>query len=160
MSKVKRPRIPGATIFFQVSLRNPASDLLIREINLLRFAVARTRKDWPVAVDAWTVLPNQMMCIWTLPEHDTDYSTRWRLIKSRFSRALPLGRQSTSHILRKERAIWQRRFWEHHIRNEAEFRLYMQRCYTFPADLGLVRDPAHWQYSSFFKARRKNELAA
>ena len=155
MSKVQRPRIPGATVFFHVALRDPDSDLLLREINLLRFAVARTLRDWPVSIEAWTVLPNQMMCIWTLPTNCSDYSTRWRLIKSRFSRALPPGQRSRSHVLSGERAIWQRRFWEHHIRNEADYNLHVSRCFTAPAELGFCRDPAEWRYSSFFKARQK-----
>lgn len=155
MTHVRRPRIPGATIYFAVALRNPESDLLLREINLLRFAVATTLKDRPVQVEAWTVLPSHMMCIWTMPEDDADYSTRWRLIKSRFSRALPAGTRNQSDVTRGERAIWQRRFWEHHIRGPLSFRSHMQRCYTAPADMGLITDPADWEYSSFYKARHE-----
>lgn len=154
MSQFLRPRIPGSTIYFEVALRDAGSDLLLREINLLRFAVGATLKDWPVQVIAWTVLPNKMLCMWKMPPQDADYSTRWRLIKSRFSRALPAGPRCKSAVQRSERAIWKRRFWEHHIRNQADYNMHLSRCYTAPADLGFVSDPALWRYSSFFKARQ------
>ncbi|MEO0357701.1 MAG: transposase [Pseudomonadota bacterium] len=146
-----RPRIPGATIFFTVTLLDRRRDLLVRHIDLLRDAVRMTRADRPFHIDAWVVLPDHMHCVWTLPEGDVDYSTRWRLIKARFSRQLEPGRLRASHIRRRERGIWQRRFWEHHIRGEDEYLECVSYCWTNPVKHGLVGDPEDWPYSSWHR---------
>lgn len=151
MTQYRRPHVPGATIFFSVNLQNPGSDLLIREINLLRFSVARTLRWHPVEVQAWTVLPDHMHCIWTLPAGDSDYATRWRQIKTYFSRALPPSSVRQSMAQRQERGIWQRRFWEHHIRNPQELRELRDYCWRDPVKHGLVKRPEDWAYSSFTK---------
>jgi putative transposase len=152
MSQYRRPRIPGATIFFEVVLAERPSDLLIRHIGLLRDALRQTRADHPFDILAWVVLPDRMLCIWTLPTGDSDYSTRWRLIKARFSRALPPGRRRVSHMHRGERGIWQRRFWEHHIRGHADLQAHLRLCRDSPVLAGLVSDPLAWPYSSFTRA--------
>ncbi len=151
MPHLIRPLAPGPTIFFEVSLRDESSDLLTREINLLRFSVAKTLKDLPVQVNAWTVLPSHMMCIWTMPEGDADYATRWQLIKSRFSKSLPAELSGADG---SETAVWKRSVWEHQIRGPFDYQTHLKRCYTAPADLGLVTDPDLWRFSSFFKARQ------
>lgn len=76
MSTYRRPRRPGATIFFTVALADRRSDLLVREIDRLRDAVRQTRRERPFGIEAWVVLPDHMHCIWTMPEDDADYSTR------------------------------------------------------------------------------------
>ena len=111
MSQYRRPRRPGALIFFTAALARRGSDLLVGEIDRLREAVRITRAERPFGIEAWVVLPDHLHCIWTLPEGDADYSTRWRLIKSRFSGGLPPGRLRESHVARQKRGIWQRRFW-------------------------------------------------
>jgi len=105
MANYLRPRIEGATIYFKVHLADRASTLLIDEIDRLRAAVGRTCRERPFHADAWVVLPSHMHCIWTLPDGDTDYATRWRVIKSRFSRGLPKGVLRASHIVRQERGL-------------------------------------------------------
>ena len=100
-----------------MALARRGGSLLTDEITRLRWAVAVTRAERPFAIGAWVVLPDHMHCIWTLPAGDPDFSTRWRLIKARFSRGLPEGPLRRSHVSRQERGIWQRRFWEHHIRD-------------------------------------------
>jgi putative transposase len=148
MSTYLRPRLPGATVFFTVALADRRSDLLVREIDRLRIAVRATRAERPFRIDAWVVLPDHMHCLWTMPEDDTDYSTRWRLIKSRFSRTLPRGRLRASHERRQERGIWQRRFWEHHIRSDADFVNHLQYCWMNPVKHELVEKPEDWRFSS------------
>ena len=86
MSKYRRPKHPGATVFFTVNLADRTSGLLVREIEVLRQAVAQTRAARPFRIDAWVVLPDHMHCVWTLPEGDTDYSNRMGEIKGRFTR--------------------------------------------------------------------------
>ncbi|WP_209120771.1 REP-associated tyrosine transposase [Parasedimentitalea maritima] len=153
MSRYLRPRAPGATLYFVVCLAQRGSTLLIDEIDALRGAVGLTRRQQPFHVDAWVVLPDHMRCIWTLPAGDCDFSTRWRQIKTRFSRAVPRQITSASQLARRERGIWQRRFWEHHIRNPQVYWQHMDLCRDAPVKLGLVEKSADWPYSSFASDR-------
>jgi len=140
--------VPGATVFFTVALAERGSDLLIREIPLLRAAFHRTVQDRPFRFDAIVILPDHLHMVMSLPPGDADYATRWRIIKARFSRNLPKGHQRASHVRRGERAVWQRRFWEHHIRDAADYAAHVQYCWDNPVKHGLVRDARDWPYSS------------
>ncbi|WP_323037544.1 REP-associated tyrosine transposase [Pararhodobacter sp.] len=151
MSEYRRPRIPGATVFFTVALAQQGSSLLLDEIDRLRDAVAATRRARPFAIDAFVVLPDHLHCIWTLPDGDTDYSQRWRLIKTRFSQGLPIGHRRASQRARQERGIWQRRFWEHHIRNDADYREHLAYCWNDPVKHALVGTPQEWPFSSIHR---------
>ena len=114
MSNYRRARVPGATYFFTVNLRDRRSDLLAREVDLLRATVRATHARHPFHIDAWVVLPEHMHCIWTLPAGDLDFAGRWRIIKAAFSRRLSgHGTPNTTQAARGERGIWQRRYWEH-----------------------------------------------
>ncbi len=148
MSSYLRPDITGATVFFTVKLAARGSDLLVREIGALRDAVRVTRAERPFGIDAWVVLPDHIHCIWQMPVGDRYYGTRWRLIKARFSRSLPKAQTRPSHQARNERGIWQRRFWEHHIRDEADFRAHLRYCWMNPVKHGLVARPEEWPFSS------------
>jgi putative transposase len=117
-------------------------------------AVHQTRSARPFVINAWVVLPDHMHCIWTLPEGDRDFSTRMAAIKSRFSRCLPEGPIRASHILRRENGIWQRRFWERHIRDDAELAAHIQYCWHNPVKHGLVDHPKDWTYSSYHRDNR------
>ncbi len=153
-----RPRIPGATIFFTVNLADRGSTLLLDQIDMLRAAIGLTRKDRPFHVDAWVVLPDHMHCVWTLPEGDCNYSTRWGAIKGRFSISLRRagftppstpGNGGVNPALRKGQAgIWQKRFWEHHIRNAEDYSAHMRYCWMNPVKHGLVERPEDWPYST------------
>ncbi|OYX42133.1 MAG: transposase [Rhodobacterales bacterium 32-67-9] len=151
MSNYLRPRIPGATVFFTVALAARGSDLLVHEVGRLREALAATRAERWFGIDAWVVMPDHLHCVWTLPEGDADYSVRWRLIKSRFSRDLPKGRLRASHEARQERGIWQRRYWEHHIRDEADFAAHVRYCHMNPVKHGFVERSEDWPYSSIHR---------
>ena len=96
--------------------------MLVDRIDALRDAVGTTLRGHPCTVLAWAVMPYHMHAIWTLPSEDGDYATRWMLIKQRFSRAIP-AREAIGSSRRKkdERGIWQRRYWEHTIRDEDDF---------------------------------------
>ena len=148
MANYLRPRIQGATIFFTVALADRQSDLLTRKIAQLRTAVRVTRAERPFDIEAWVVLPDHLHCIWRLPAGDHDFSTRWRLIKSRFSRTQPLGPRRPSHHARNERGLWQRRFWEHHIRSTTDFATHLSYCWNNPVRHGLTQSPHDWPYSS------------
>ena len=108
--------------------RHP-NDLLISHIDVLRQAVKETRKRRPFYIDSLVVLPDHLHCIWTLPEGDEDNSNRWRVIKQSFSKALPMiERRSAVRVARGERGIWQRRFWEHMIVDDADYAAHVDYC--------------------------------
>ncbi|WP_127902535.1 REP-associated tyrosine transposase [Solirhodobacter olei] len=151
MSRYLRPSQPGARVFFTVALADRGSDLLLRQVDALRDAVRRTRAERPFGIDAWVVLPDHLHCLWSLPEGDADYSRRWQVIKARFSRAMPGVRRRRSHAARREHGIWQRRFWEHHIRDPADWEVHMRYCWFNPVKHGLVEDPADWPHSSYHR---------
>ena len=149
-----RPHIPAARIFFTVTLQERGSRVLVDQVPRLRAAVALTKAERPFRIVAWVVLPDHLHCVWTLPEGDDDFSTRWRLIKTRFSRVLPKGHLRPSHIARQERGLWQRRFWEHHIRDDADMAAHVQYCWVNPVKHGLVDRPEAWPYSSIHRDLR------
>ncbi len=151
MPNYRRALAPGATWFFTVTLlARGRNDLLVRGIDELRACVAREHARRPFTIRAWVVLPDHMHWIWTLPPGDTDFSTRWRRIKTDFSRAQPEREwRSGSREQRGERAIWQRRFWEHLIRDEADYRRHVDYIHHNPVKHGLVSGAADWPHSSF-----------
>ena len=126
--------------------------MLVDKIASLREAVIATRRSHPFTIDAFVVLPDHVHAIWTLPPDDRDFSMRWRLIKSRFAKALPKReRLSEVRFARGERGIWQRRFWEHLIRNEADDARHVEYCYINPMKHGLVNRVRDWPHSSFHR---------
>ena len=133
-------------------LQRRDNNLLTRHIDLLRAAVKSVRQHHPFIVHGWVVLPDHMHCVIELPPDDADYATRWRLIKMNFSKAIPrTGRLSTVRIQRGERGIWQRRYWEHLIRGERDYRAHMDYVHINPVKHGLVRCVADWPYSTFHR---------
>ena len=152
MPNYRRAYAWGGCFFFTVNLLERRQRLLVDQITVLREAVAATRRSHPFAIDAFVVLPDHLHTIWTLPPDDRDFSTRWRLIKSRFAKALPKReRLSDVRIARGERGIWQRRFWEHLIRNESDYARHVDYCYINPVKHGLVKRVRDWPYSSFHR---------
>jgi putative transposase len=152
MPNYRRNRVSGGTYFFTVNLANRRSDLLVREVETLRACIRAVRLTTPFHIDSWVILPDHMHCIWTLPEDDTDYSGRWWDIKVRFSKALPeAGVRRPEGLARDGRGIWQKRFWEHTIRDERDYRNHMDYVHFNPVKHGLVVHPATWQYSTFQK---------
>lgn len=148
MSRYIRPCVPGASVFFTVALSDRSARTLVAHVDALREAVSVTRAERPFRIDAWVVLPDHIHAVWTLPEGDAEYSVRWRLIKARFSHGLPAGPLRPSHAARQEHRIWQRRFWERHIRNEADFAAHVRYCWINPVKHGFVERPEDWPYSS------------
>jgi putative transposase len=150
MPDYRRNRVPGGTYFFTVNLLDRSSDLLVREIDHLRNAVRQTRVQMPFHIDAWVVLPEHMHCLWTLPEGDSDFPRRWRAIKITFSKSLPAaGRPTKTMPKRGERGIWQRRYWEHTIRDERDYASHMDYTHFNPVKHGLAGETADWPFSSF-----------
>ncbi len=151
MPTFQRCRVPGGCYFFTVNLlARRHNTLLVARIDLLRDAVRRVRRSRPFTIDAWVVLPDHLHTVWTLPPGDDDFSTRWRLIKTFFARGLPKT-ERLSRVRRAdgERGIWQRRFWEHAIRNDEDYAAHMDYVHFNPVKHGLVASPADWPYSTF-----------
>jgi putative transposase len=141
----------GGIYFFTVNLlQRKGNDLLVRHIQPLREAV-KTVKTWhPFDIHGWVVLPEHLHCVIELPPGDADYATRWRLIKVVFSKSLPkVGRRSAVRVRRGERGIWQRRYWEHLIRDEADYRAHLDYIHYNPVKHGLVKQVRDWPYSTF-----------
>ena len=152
MSKYRRYLVPGGTYFFTACLEDRKSDLLVREIDRLRSATRVTMATLPFRIDAIVVLPAAIHTIWTLPEGDIDYSKRWRILKSHFSRGLQApNHRSASKISHRNKGIWQRRFWEHLITDQADFDQHRRLILTAPVQANLVKSAGEWPYSSWHR---------
>lgn len=152
MPNYRRARVGGGCWFFTVTLLDRRQTLLVDHIDALRRAVAETRRTYPFHIDAFVVLPDHLHAIWTLPDSDDDFSTRWRLIKVRFAKSLPKKEPvDPVRVGRGERGIWQRRFWEHMIRDETDYARHVDYCYTNPVKHKLVNRVADWPHSSFHR---------
>ena len=152
----RRRKEKGGVYFFTVNLAERNKKLLIDHINELRMAYKQVNQQYPFITNAITVLPDHLHAIWTLLENDSDYSTRWRLIKFHFSKYLPkTERIDASRVGKSERGIWQRRFWEHQIYDENDFIRHMDYVYYNPVKHGYVNNVIDWQYSSFHRDVKK-----
>lgn len=143
----------GGTYFFTVNLlHRQDNDLLVRQIADLRQVVASVKTRHPFAIHAWVILPDHLHCVIELPKGDADFSVRWRLIKSDFSKRLPIvERRSVVRQSRRERGIWQRRFWEHLVRDERDFAAHVDYVHINPLKHGLVKRVVDWPHSTFHR---------
>ncbi len=147
----------GGLYFFTVNLQHRSdNDLLVRYIDELYAAIARVQGSHPFKIHAWIVLNDHMHCIWEMPQHDSDFSIRWRLIKRYFSSSLP----KTEFIpdkrkQRLERGIWQRRFWEHLIRDEQDYWNHVNYIHNNPVKHGYVSNVKDWPYSTYHRFVKK-----
>jgi putative transposase len=126
--------------------------LLVTEIERLREAVRRVKRRYPFEIVARVVLPGYLHCIWTPPQGDADHATRWRLIKLLFVKSLPQGqRLSAVRKRRHERGIWQRRHWEHTIRDARDLAAHMDSIHWNPVKHGYVAQVSQWPFSTFHR---------
>ncbi len=152
MTDYRRNFLAGGSFFFTVNLAERHLALLTENIDKLRTAFRETRRHHPFTVDAMVVLPDHLHALWTLPEGDADFATRWRLIKSAFSRRLVTGEPiSLSRAAKGERGIWQRRYWEHTIRDANDFARHVDYIHINPVKHRLVARVKDWPYSSFHR---------
>jgi putative transposase len=158
MVHYRRSLVPGGTFFFTVTIADRRSFILIENIRSLRHAFRMTRKERPFAIVAIVILPDHLHAIMTLPQDDADFSGRWRRIKSLFTRQI-IGRGLTiSRDHRGEYAVWQKRFWEHAIRDESDLMQHIDYIHYNPVKHGLVSRVSHWPYSSFHRYVREGWL--
>jgi putative transposase len=150
MPDYRRHRVPGGTYFFTVNLAERRLALLIEHIAVLREAFHAVRLARPFSLEAIVVLPDHLHCLWTLPPDDDDFASRWAQIKAGFSRRIPHGeRRRVSRMRKRERGVWQRRYWEHLIRNDEDFSRHLDYIHFNPVKHGYVRLAGDWPHSSF-----------
>ncbi len=148
MPNYRRAQTPGGTFFFTLvtHLRQPVfADPLCRD--LLRHSIEGVRNNHPFTIDAWVLLPDHLHCLWTLPEGDANFSKRWGMIKASFTKALNATLAPTA--LRP--TFWQKRFWEHCIRDEQDLRQHMDYIHYNPVKHSLAETAADWPYSTFHR---------
>lgn len=157
--RYRRVLVAGGTYFFTVNLADRRQSLLIDYIDNLRQSVRKTRELYPFEIIAWVVLPDHLHTIWSLPPGDTDFSMRWNRIKGAFSRSIPVHEmRSSSRTRKRERGLWQRRFWEHLIRNETDLQHHIDYIHFNPVKHGYVRRVRDWPYSTFHGFVREGQL--
>ena len=166
MTHYRRNYVPGGTYFFTVvtASRRPIFQTDTTRA-LLREAIRRIQTKRPFETVATVLLPDHLHCIWTLPHRDSDYSTRWQQIKEGFTRAfLNAGGEeavtSESRHNRRERAVWQRRFWEHTCRDEDDLKRCVDYVHWNPKKHGLVTNVCDWPWSSFHRFVTEGEYSA
>ncbi len=156
MPEYRRHYHKGGSYFFTVVTHQRQKILLNEDIRVaLRESIGKVRETLPFKVDAWVLLPDHLHCIWTLPEGDDNYSLRWLRIKQGVSKRCQQyfdpKKQSASRKSRHESTIWQRRFWEHHIRDEQDFERCMDYIHINPLQHGLTKQVCDYPYSTFHR---------
>ncbi|MBN1366965.1 MAG: transposase [Dehalococcoidales bacterium] len=153
MSDYRRVFVNGGTYFFTVVTYRRFPVFYDKSaINLLNECLESTSASHSFKIDAMVILPDHLHIIWTLPADDSDYSIRWKKIKAKFSRNYSGSRAkvfSDSMAVKNEKGIWQRRFWEHTIRDQQDFNNHCDYIHYNPVKHGLVSSPVEWKYSSF-----------
>ena len=150
--RYRRTDVAGATYFFTVNLAERHRTLLTDHIATLRTVMRGVKQRHPFHIDALVILPDHLHCVWTLPEGDADYPLRWTLIKAGFSRRLPkTERRNSSRVDKGERGVWQRRYWEHMIRDEGDHARHVDYIHYNPVKHGYVSRAADWPYSSIHR---------
>lgn len=155
MPNYRRPRNPGGMYFFTVVTQERRPVLTTEAVrSALRMAIQQARMTLPFKIEAWVLLPDHLHCIWSLPPDDGNFSARWAIIKRQVSQqcsAMVDASLSISRKRRNEHAFWQRRFWEHQIRDENDLAKHLDYVHWNPVKHGFVKTVKDWQYSSFHK---------
>jgi putative transposase len=135
-----------------VNLAERKRTLLVDHVDVLRAVMREIKARHPFHIDAMVILPDHLHAVWTLPVGDCDYPTRWMLIKAGFSRRIPAGeRRNKSRMTKGERGIWQRRYWEHVIRDERDYARHVDYVHYNPVKHGYVARVCEWAYSTFHR---------
>jgi len=152
MSRYRRAQIEGGTFFFTITLADRSGDLLVRHVDQLRQAYKFVVDRYPFETIAICILPDHLHAIWSLPNGDDNFSLRWSIIKSKFSRELPAANmRSQSNIAKRDKGIWQRRYWEHAIRDDRDLARHVDYIHFNPVKHQYVSQVRDWPHSSFHK---------
>jgi putative transposase len=159
MVQYRRSRVAGGTYFFTVNLRNRSDDLLVTHVDALRAIVNDVREQSPFTIDAMVVLPDHWHAVWTLPVNDQAYASRIRLIKARFTKHLLRQGIAIEQDNRGEYKLWQRRFWEHTIRDDCDFETHVNYIHINPVKHGYVTRPVDWPHSTIHRFVAKGTVS-
>jgi putative transposase len=154
----RRNFVPGGTYFFTVTLADRRSQILVERIEALRGAFRVARGERPFVIDAIVVLPDHLHAIMTLPANDADFPGRWRRIKGHFSSEVLKSGATVARTANGDLTLWQRRFWEHTIRDEDDFERHVDYIHFNPVKHGHVQRVADWPHSSFHRYVRDGLL--
>jgi putative transposase len=158
MVRYRRNFVPGGTYFFTVTLKDRRSAVLVTHVAALRSAFRVTRTERPFTIDAIVILPDHLHTLITLPPGDADFPVRWRRIKSLFTQQVALTDATLRPNQRGQYDLWQRRFWEHTIRDEDDLTRHVDYIHYNPVKHGLVRQVWDWPHSSFHRYVRQGML--
>ena len=158
MPDYRRAKIAGGIFFFTLTLADRSSDLLVRDIDRLRRVYGSVQQRRPFETPAICILPDHLHAIWSLPRGDHDFARRWSLIKSGFSRGLPAAPRTLSKMVKREKGIWQRRYWEHAIRDDQDLSRHIDYIHFNPVKHRLVPSVCQWPHSSFHRYVRRGDL--
>jgi len=165
MRRYIRDDTSGATYFFTLALEDRSARWLVDHIVELRTCLSEVKRRHPFEIDAMVVLPEHLHALWTLPPEDGDFSMRWMLLKQSFTRRLQTNGALDEHTGRSragrgERSLWQRRFWEHRIRDEDDHARHVDYIHFNPVKHGWVLRARDWPYSSLHRFIRSGALPA
>jgi putative transposase len=151
MMDYRRCYQPGGSYFFTVVTadRRP---LLVEHVDRLRAAFHHGMKRHPFTIEGIVIMPDHLHTLWRLPEGDPNFSVRWMVIKRKFSAGLEVEGVNQSRRAKREKGVWQRRFWEHCIRDADDWRGHLDYIHNNPVKHGYCLTPAEWPYSSFGRA--------
>ena len=155
----RRAKIEGSVFLFTVVLADRSRKLLYDEVDRLRSTYRTVQQRRPFETIAICVLPDHIHALWALPDGDADFSTRWNLIKGGFSRGLEAMPRSPSKVGKREKGIWQRRYWEHAIRDDADLERHVDYIHFNPVKHGHVTRAVDWPHSSFHRYVERGLLA-
>ncbi len=153
MSRYRRVRYDGGLFFFTVTVADRSGGLLVRHIDRLRRIYGTIHKRYPFETIAICILPDHLHAIWALPPGDDRYPLRWNTIKAGFARGLDeeTALRTSSMLARRERGLWQRRYWEHAIRDDIDLERHVDYIHYNPVKHGYVSHVQDWPYSSFHR---------
>jgi putative transposase len=157
MPNYRRANAKGATYFFTVVTYRRRKFLTLPENrHALRNAIAAAKLRYGFCIVAWVLLPDHMHCIWRLPENDSDFSKRWGLIKAKFTKQNKARLHNATWMnpskhKHRESTIWQRRFWEHQIRDDDDLEKHVEYIHFNPVKHGYVDRVCDWPYSTFHR---------
>ena len=160
MVHYRRSRVAGGTFFFTVNLRDRRRALLVAHADALRDIVRDVRTELPFVIDAMTVLPDHWHAVWTLPTDDAGYARRIQLIKARLTKHLLREGVNITKDARGEYRLWQKRFWEHTIRDDRDFEAHVNYVHINPVKHGLVARAIDWPHSTMHRYVKDGLLPA
>jgi len=151
MVNYRRSQTKGATYFFTVNLKNRKANHLTDYIEQLRNSFRAIKQQRPFRIEAIVILPDHLHTVWTLPANDANYPARWKAIKSKFTRSLIKEGVKLNKNKRGEYDLWQRRYWEHQIRDNLDLKRHVEYIHYNPVKHGHVLQVKDWPFSSFHR---------